>query len=156
MGDSQIHSRLIGGRGRAIRAVMEEFKVEIKFPRGDDDPNIVVIMGSQEAVDDCRDHLLNLAEEYMQDLDERTQYRSPDFSQDRDREMNHDGGRGGQGGGQNASPNNANNVPGKPGFVVQGAPWMQEAPDFASSEDFPSMGAATHTPTVSMAWGPRR
>jgi len=149
--DSQIHSRLIGGRGRAIRAVMEEFKVEIKFPRGDDDPNIVVIMGSQEAVDDCRDHLLNLAEEYMQDLDERSQYRPDNFSQDRDRDMNHAGS-----GGQNASPNNANNVPGKPGFVVQGAPWMQEAPDFASSEDFPSMGAATHTPTVSMAWGPRR
>lgn len=146
--DSQIHSRLIGGRGRAIRAVMEEFKVEIKFPRGDDDPNIVVIMGSQEAVDDCRDHLLNLAEEYMQDLDERTQYRSPEFSQDRDRDRDTS---------HNASsPNNSSNVPGKPGFVVQGAPWMQEAPDFASSEDFPSMGAASHTPAVSMAWGPRR
>lgn len=165
---SQIHSRLIGGRGRAIRAVMEEFKVEIKFPRGDDDPNIVVIMGSQEAVDDCRDHLLNLAEEYMQDIDERTQYRSPDFNQDRegDDEPGQGGrggggrGRGGGGGGrhQNASPHDSNNVPGKPGFVIQGAPWSQEAPDFASSEDFPTMGAAAHTPStpMSMAWGPRR
>jgi len=147
--DSRIHSRLIGGRGRAIRKVMEEYKVEIKFPRGDDDPNVVVIMGSQEQVDDCRDHLLNLAEEFMQDLDERDEYRSPQFSQDRD--PNDPAAPG-----MKSSPSPGKPGPGKPGFVVRDAPWTQDAPDFASSEDFPSMGAATHTPSVSMAWGPRR
>ena len=46
-------------------------QVEIKFPRGDDDPNMVTIMGVQEDVEECKDHLLNLMEEYMQDIVER-------------------------------------------------------------------------------------
>jgi len=151
--DSRIHSRLIGGRGRAIRKVMEEYKVEIKFPRGDDDPNIVVIMGSQEQVEECREHLLNIAEEYMQDLDERDQYRSPEnIQQDIDDSAHNNSSDnqsrgGGRGGGKG----------GKPGFIVQGAPWTPDAPNLESSEDFPSMGAVSHTPSVSMtAWGPRR
>ncbi|ROT68906.1 putative vigilin [Penaeus vannamei] len=31
--DSRVHSRLIGSRGKAIKKVMEEYKVEIKFPQ---------------------------------------------------------------------------------------------------------------------------
>lgn len=46
-------------------------QVEIKFPRGDDDPNLVTIMGVAEDVEECRDHLLNLMEEYMQDIVEK-------------------------------------------------------------------------------------
>lgn len=42
--------------------------MEIKFPRGDDDPNTVTIIGAQDNVDECKDHLLNLMEEYMQDI----------------------------------------------------------------------------------------
>ncbi|XP_042234128.1 vigilin-like [Homarus americanus] len=141
--DSRIHSRLIGSRGRAIRKVMEEFKVEIKFPRGDDDPNMVVIMGSVENVDECRDHLLNLMEEYMQEISEIEEMEV------------YIAQKPGHGGG----PGNAN--PGGPkkheqGFVVSGAPWTQEAPNMDSSEDFPSMGAPTVTHTAPTIWGPRR
>lgn len=45
--------------------------MEIKFPRDDDDPNLVTIMGAPENVEECKDHLLNLSEEYMQDITER-------------------------------------------------------------------------------------
>lgn len=45
---------------------MDEFKVDIKFPRKTDpDPNIVTIVGTEENVADAKDRLLNLAEEYV-------------------------------------------------------------------------------------------
>lgn len=64
--DARIHSRLIGSRGRNIRKIMDEYKVEIKFPRPEDsDPNLVVIVGSDDNVMEAKDHLLNLEEEYV-------------------------------------------------------------------------------------------
>lgn len=64
--DSRIHSRLIGSRGRNIRKIMEDFRVDIKFPRSDDpDPNLVIISGQEENVLDVKDHLLNLEEEFV-------------------------------------------------------------------------------------------
>lgn len=45
---------------------MDEFKVDIKFPRKTDaDPNIVTIVGAEENVADAKDRLLNLEEEYV-------------------------------------------------------------------------------------------
>lgn len=45
---------------------MDDFKVEIKFPRGEDsNPNLVTITGHDEQVLDAKDHLLNLEEEYV-------------------------------------------------------------------------------------------
>ena len=64
--DSRIHSRLIGSRGRNIRKIMDDFKVDIKFPTRDaTDLNLVTITGAQDDVYDCKDHLLNLEEEYV-------------------------------------------------------------------------------------------
>lgn len=64
--DPQVHSRLIGSRGRNIRKIMEDYKVDIKFPRNDDsNPNLVIITGQQDNVTDVREHLLNLEEEYV-------------------------------------------------------------------------------------------
>lgn len=64
--DSRVHSRLIGTRGRNIRKIMEEFKVDIKFPRSDDpDPNLVTITGNEDNVFEAKDHLLNLEEEFV-------------------------------------------------------------------------------------------
>ena len=64
--DHRVHSRLIGARGRAIRKVMDDYKVDIKFPRQDaEDLNIVMVTGPEECVLDCKDHLLNLEEEYV-------------------------------------------------------------------------------------------
>lgn len=61
-----MHSRLIGTKGRNIHKIMDEFKVDIKFPRKTDlDPNIVTIVGTEENVADAKDRLLNLEEEYV-------------------------------------------------------------------------------------------
>lgn len=44
--DYRVHSRLIGTKGRNIRKIMDDFKVDIKFPRAEDpNPNLVVITG---------------------------------------------------------------------------------------------------------------
>ncbi|XP_018320346.1 vigilin [Agrilus planipennis] len=142
--DSRVHSRLIGSRGRNVRKIMEDFKVDIKFPRPDDpDPSVVVISGQEENVADAKDHLLNLEEEYMQDVQEqelRDSYRhslSNAFNESpRDKKTDDSG------------------------FVVQGAPWEQRAPNTASVTEFPSFGGGSGTQEVqaspvSGVWGSR-
>ncbi|PNF18399.1 Vigilin [Cryptotermes secundus] len=143
--DARVHSRLIGARGRNIHKIMEQYSVDIKFPRSTDtDPNIVTVIGAEENVLDARDCLLNLEEEYMQDVNDaemRESYR-PSFSR------GEDGGSSlGHGGGVT-------------GFVVKGGPWEQRAPDTASTSEFPSFGGGGEdpqcVPSPSGAWGPRR
>uniref|UniRef100_A0A8C9S3E6 Vigilin n=1 Tax=Scleropages formosus TaxID=113540 RepID=A0A8C9S3E6_SCLFO len=64
--DSRVHARIIGARGKGIRKIMDEFKVDLKFPQnGAADPNLVTVMGRPEDVDEAIDHLLNLEEEYV-------------------------------------------------------------------------------------------
>lgn len=63
--DHRVHSRLIGRRGRNIRQVMDQYKVEIHFPTEGCDPDIVTIIGGEEKVQECADYLLNLVEEYV-------------------------------------------------------------------------------------------
>jgi len=142
--DSRLHSRLIGKRGYNIRQVMEQFKVEIRFPIKGGDPDIVTIIGPHEKVQECVDHLLNLVEEYMQDMDDE------DSSQQYLRSSKQEG-----------QHNNRRN-PRQTGFVVQGAPWEPQrgpvvAPNTASNEEFPSFGesAAANSSSAPM-WGPRR
>ena len=64
--DHRIHPRIIGGRGRNVRKLMDQFKVDIKFPQANSgNPNLVLITGDEDNVMDCRDHLLNLEEEFV-------------------------------------------------------------------------------------------
>ena len=63
--DQRIHPMIIGRKGAGIRKIMTDFNVDIKLPReGDADPNLVVIMGSEEACLDCkvilRVHFINI------------------------------------------------------------------------------------------------
>ena len=62
--DHRIHSRLIGARGKSINKVMEKFNVDIRFPR-DKESDVVMISGLEENVEDAKDHILNLAEDYV-------------------------------------------------------------------------------------------
>ncbi|KAI1882721.1 hypothetical protein AGOR_G00237830 [Albula goreensis] len=67
--DSRVHARIIGARGKGIRKIMDEFKVDLRFPQsGAADPNLVTVTGRPEMVDEAIDHLLNLEEEYMADV----------------------------------------------------------------------------------------
>ena len=65
--DSKIHARLIGARGKNIRKIMDQFSVEIRFPRvnNGENPDLVSITGSQENVDATKEHLLDLAESFV-------------------------------------------------------------------------------------------
>ena len=64
--DHRIHSRLIGFHGRGIRKIMENFKVDVRFPgRESDNPDLVVITGQEDNVLECKDDLLNRAEELV-------------------------------------------------------------------------------------------
>lgn len=149
--DHRIHSRLIGRRGRNIRQIMDQYKVEIRFPTEDSDPDIVTIIGPEEKVQECVDYLLNVVEEYMQDMDDNDSSQQYLRSSKQEGQHNH----------RNA---------GQPGFVVAGAPWEQQqpqlqnrlpvvAPNTASNEEFPSFGVTgNNAPTSGTAplWGPKR
>lgn len=140
--DSRIHSRIIGGRGRHVREIMEDFKVEIKFAReGDADMNLVTIMGSEEAVESCKDHLLNLEEEFLQDVSDAPPKQRNTFTQ-----IFEDTMRG------PTTP--------KAGFIVQGAPWERRgAPNTNSHEDFPDFGLGSsikQDAPLASVWNPNR
>ncbi|TVK90601.1 Vigilin [Bagarius yarrelli] len=139
--DSRVHARIIGARGKGIRKIMDEFKVDLRFPQsGAADPNLVTVTGRPEMVDEAIDHLLNLEEEYMADVVEneaKMAYMKPS--------------------GTAASNSEEPRGPSK-GFVVREAPWAtnnEKAPDMSSSEDFPSFGAPVAAARPS-PWGPKR
>ena len=75
----RVHSMIIGRRGAGIKKIMQDYQVDIKMPRETDpDPNLVLIMGQNEDnVLDCKDHLLNCAEEYEQEVIDKEQYMKP-------------------------------------------------------------------------------
>ncbi|KAM9761472.1 high density lipoprotein binding protein a isoform 2-T2 [Menidia menidia] len=138
--DSRIHARIIGARGKGIRKIMDEFKVDLRFPQsGAADPNRVTVIGRPELVDEAIDHLLNLEEEYMVDVAEneaKMAYMRPPSG--------------------SSAAMDEQRGPSK-GFVVREAPWAtgnEKAPDMSSSEDFPSFGAPVATKTS--PWGPKR
>ncbi|XP_023688287.1 vigilin [Paramormyrops kingsleyae] len=139
--DHRVHARIIGARGKAIRKLMEEFKVDIRFPQpGSDDPDRVTVTGLPENVDNAIDHLLNLEEEYMMNVTETetmAAYMKPPSR----------GGGGDDDGRVSAK-----------GFVVRDAPWNapgNKAPDMSSAEDFPTFGAGV-APKQTSAWGPKK
>lgn len=135
--DHRVHARIIGARGKAIRKIMDEFKVDIRFPQsGAADPNCVTVTGLPDNVEEAIDHILNLEEEYLADVvdNEAMQvYMKPPAHEE------------------------AKSASSK-GFVVRDAPWAagntEKAPDMSSSEDFPSFGAQVAPKTL--PWGPKR
>lgn len=131
--DHRIHSRLIGARGRAIRQIMTDFKVDIKFPLRDaTNLDVVTVSGAEDNVYECQDHLLNLAEEYIQDV--RDQELVEEFTHAPSRQQQQD----------NRPPGN------QKGFVVVGAPW-----DMSSQADFPELGMSGSTgASKNIPWGP--
>jgi len=153
----EIHSRIIGGKGRTVRKLMEQFKADIRFPRGEN-PDLVLVTGSQENCEACIEHLLTLEEEYMDEVNERNEtkhmmaaYMAPSRGDSESK---------------NTSSNN--------GYVVSDAPWNQSkskpkqngthtngpaaAPEYIPDKDdasaFPDLGGVTVNSQQSRAWGP--
>lgn len=61
--DSRCHNRIIGPRGKSVRKLMDQFKVDIRFPKGEQDK--CVVTGLEENCESCKEHLLMLEEEYV-------------------------------------------------------------------------------------------
>lgn len=66
--DHRVHSRLIGQRGRSIRKFMDDYGVEIKFPRQGSAQDLVTIIGTEDKVMEAKKEILALAEEYVSGL----------------------------------------------------------------------------------------
>ncbi|XP_014242166.1 vigilin [Cimex lectularius] len=143
--DSRVHSRLIGSRGRAIKKIMNKFNVEIRFPTaGSPNPNLICVRGEEDDVFNAKEHLLNLEEEYLQDISENEAKESRNAAW-RGSDFTNNSGSG------NATSGN--------GFVVMGGPWehnQQQAPDTASTQEFPSFGTSVSSVTPTPSWGPRK
>ncbi|XP_062858912.1 vigilin isoform X2 [Trichomycterus rosablanca] len=143
--DHRVHARIIGARGKAIRKVMEEFKVDVRFPQpGSDDPDKVSVTGLPENVDKAIDQLLNLEEEYMLSVTETETLAA--YMKPPSRVV----GAGGRGDEESRGIIK--------GFVVKDAPWNVsggKAPDMSSAEDFPTFGSGVTQKQMS-AWGPKK
>ncbi|KAI5637986.1 KH domain-containing protein [Phthorimaea operculella] len=125
--DPRVHRRLIGLRGKNIRRIMDEYKVDIRFPKNQDD-SLVIIAGDEDNVLDAKEHLLNLAEEYLQDVSDRyTRPAAPSLADFSDLSA-----------GDAANANSNASQPPAAGFVVKGGPWEQRAPDTASTQEIPT------------------
>ncbi|XP_055631121.1 vigilin [Toxorhynchites rutilus septentrionalis] len=143
--DERVHRRFIGVRGRHVRDIKDKFKVEINFPRPEDpDQSLIVIAGNnQDNVEACRDHLLNLEEEYLQDVVTAVPTQQTTFTKILEDTMTS----------REQRPRH--------GFVVQGAPWQRKTPNTQSQEDFPDFGLGAapveQTPQapIASAWNAR-
>lgn len=70
---SQVHPRLIGAQGRAVKKLMEDFKVGVKFARqGDPNPNSVILSGRQDCVTAAKNQMMKLADMYLSSSANRT------------------------------------------------------------------------------------
>lgn len=136
--DHRVHPRIIGSKGRAVRRIMDDYNVDIRFPRSDaTDPDLVTITGPEDNVYDCKDHLLNLQEEYLQDVVDQ------EYLQELQRPPS------------KAMDDGPRRHTDTQGFVVRNAPWHAAAPDTASTEEFPSFGSVVK-PKSGHTWGPVR
>lgn len=64
--DSRVHPRIIGARGKNVRQIMDEHKVDIRFPRNSDaNPDLVVITGSPDAVEAAKERINELCDEFV-------------------------------------------------------------------------------------------
>jgi len=135
--DRRVHPRIIGGRGKNVRKIMDQYKVDIRFPsRESDNPDLIQITGAEDDVLDCKDYLLNLEEEYLQDISDREMMEK--FMKPSSSSGSSDSRRSDQ-----------------KGFVVRDAPWSATAPNTSSTDDFPAFGAAVaRTPRAPVVWGP--
>ncbi|GAB1602236.1 vigilin-like [Argonauta hians] len=133
--DPRVHPRIIGTKGRTVRRLMDDYKVDIKFPRPEsDEPDAITITGAEEDCLDCREYLLAFQEEYLQDI----------IDQEYLKEL-HVPSRSDVNGNQKESK----------GFFVKDAPW-DKVPDTNSTDEFPSFGTVVPLPKSSQAWGPTK
>lgn len=163
--DPAVHARIIGAKGRSVKKIMDMFKVDIKMPRtsAGDPAAVVKISGSEEQCEECREHLKQLEDQYMEGERE--------FRESREETSSYVVNRTNE---QSSASNKSSRQ--TAGFVVQDAPWSgpkqassggvsrtnTQAPpapkqymlDAESAQDFPTLGL-TKAPTGAQgkSWG---
>jgi polyribonucleotide nucleotidyltransferase len=60
------YSSLIGRGGKTIRKIMDQFKVNIKFPT--DDSDMITVSGTDKNVEACKDHIYQIITDYVSSL----------------------------------------------------------------------------------------
>lgn len=133
--------------------------MDIKFPSSDDaqaNPNAVTIIGKEEDVENAKEMLLSMAEDYERDFLENL----PPSPQPQTVGAFLTGGAGASSGsGGNGGNSNEN------GFIMKDAPWEKKqqaknliAPNTQSQEDFPVFaagGAPVAATPITSVWGPK-
>ncbi|XP_005174824.1 vigilin [Musca domestica] len=145
--DTRIHSHIIGQRGRTIRKLIEDYKVDIKFPSPEEakaNPDAVTIIGKEEDVENAKEAILNMAEDYSRDYLENL----PPSPQP-----------------QTVGAFLPGNNSAENGFIIKDAPWEKtnqdkkgkaSAPNTQSQEDFPAVGGApVSAAPMTSVWGPK-
>jgi len=63
---SQVHPRLIGAQGRAVKKLMDDYKIAVKFARpGDPNPNAVTLLGRQQNINAAKAHMQKVANQFL-------------------------------------------------------------------------------------------
>jgi polyribonucleotide nucleotidyltransferase len=139
--DHRVHSRLIGQRGKAIAKVMEQYKVDIRFPK-DKGTDIVTVTGLEENVMDARDEILSRADDFMEDVRVKEEEKELQKMYTRGTDTHRDSKQGQRTGRE---------------FKVRDAPWQNKD---SIEEEFPAMpGGGVDTPATKWqppTWGPKR
>lgn len=143
--DSRVHNRIIGPRGKNVRKLMDQFKVDIRFPKGEE--NKTVVTGLEENCEACKEHLLMLEEEYMEEVLERAEeqnlmaaYMAPRRGADSNGYVVKDAP-------WNTGDANQNRTAGK-------APTSEIVPDAGNESEFPDLGLKATNGVQGKAWGP--
>uniref|UniRef100_A0A2K6UPQ1 Vigilin n=1 Tax=Saimiri boliviensis boliviensis TaxID=39432 RepID=A0A2K6UPQ1_SAIBB len=125
--DHRVHARIIGAQDKVIRKIMDEFKVDIRFPQsGAPDPNCVT---------EATDHILNLEEEYLADAVDS------EALQVYMKRLAHEEAK---------APSRGFVVRDAPWAASS----SEKAPNMSSSEEFPSFRAQVAPKTL--PWGPKQ
>ncbi|XP_043645703.1 vigilin [Drosophila teissieri] len=143
--DKRIHPHIIGHRRRTVRKIIEDYQVNIKFPSAEEQTNSVTIIGKPEDVENVKELLLGMAEDYERDFLENV----PLTPQTIGAFLTSSGSGSGEGASEN-------------GFVIKDAPWEKQknltAPNTQSQEDFPHFaagGAPVAAAPITSVWGPK-
>lgn len=133
--------------------------MDIKFPSSDEaqsNPNAVTIIGKEEDVENAKEVLLNMAEDYEREYLENL----PPSPQPKNVGAFLSSAFGSSSGSGSGSSNTNEN-----GFVIKDAPWEKKqqaknltAPNTQSQEDFPLFaagGAPVAATPITSVWGPK-
>lgn len=130
--DPRVHSRIIGSKGATVKRMQEEMQVRINFPRDKASP-IITVSGEENAVEDARAELLRMAEDFMEDVNEREQERQERSTFIREEPKASSGAQS--------------------AFVIRNAPWEETAKQGASFPSLNTSGTPSKAKTTTGPWG---